>query len=78
MSDDDALFTPVSHDKNGNPNADYRGTLHWHRGSAGANEKWQQQYFNSDLLSSVVVRFYHIPTNGVPILFQDSYKVDPK
>jgi len=77
-SNDDAVFTPVNHEDSKNPNADYRSTLHWYTGSLNANEKWHQQYFNSDLLSSVVVRVYLIPTNGVPLLFQDNYKVDAK
>ncbi len=76
-SDDDLIFTPVSHEKANNPNPDFRSTLHWYSGTSKANEKWQQQYFNSDLLSSVVVRFYLIPTNGIPMIFQDHYQVDP-
>jgi len=72
------VFIPVDYEQSKSQNADYRSTLHWNCSSMGTNDKWQQQYFNSDLLSSVFVQIYLIPTTGVPVLFQDYYQVDPK
>ena len=76
--DDDAHFVTLRHDGPKSPVPDYRNTLHWYCGDGKSDTGLKQEYFNSDLLSSVVIQFYFIPKTGIPLVYQYNNKVEPK
>jgi len=75
---EDNVFVSLRHDGPKNPEVEYRSTLYWHCGAATSGLNPTQEYFNSDLLSSVIVQIYVIPQSGIPVLYQNNYKVEAR